>query len=94
LIPATTPLDGRAGFGERPAIMKPTKISILREFMAAGQWREAIKLAASFPRLGDERGAILSARGAFTNPSFYRQIGKDPEALIAAGRDALTRRYQ
>lgn len=72
---------------------QPTKISILREHMAAGRWREAIRLAARFPRLGEERGAILDAHGAYTHPRFFRQIGRDPETLIAAGRGALVRRY-
>jgi len=77
-----------------PVTEPPKKIEILRAHMAAGRWREAIALAASFGRLGDEKAAILSAREAFARPDFQRQIGKDPEALIAAGREALARKYE
>ena len=71
-----------------------SKASIVREHMAAGQWAEAIRLAASFPRLDRHREAILDARSAYTNPRFLQQIGKDIEALKAAGHAALQERFQ
>lgn len=70
-----------------------TKISVLREHMAAGQWQQAISLASRFPRLGEHRNAILDAQGAYTNPRFLVQLGKDPEQLIAGGRAALLARF-
>ena len=70
-----------------------TKLSVLRNLMNAGDWRGAMKLAASFPRLGDEKAAITRAWEAFTRPDFCRQLRKDPDALIAEGRAALMRRY-
>lgn len=74
--------------------MKPkTKIEQLRACMAAGDWRAAISIAAKFPRLGAIRGAVLDAQMAFTNPRFAQQIGKNPEALIDAGRAALVAQY-
>lgn len=73
---------------------RQSKASIIREYMAAGQWAEAIRLAASFPRLDRHRDAILDARSAYTNPRFLRQIGKDVEALKAAGHAALQERFQ
>lgn len=69
------------------------KIEILREHMEAGNWDAAIKFAAKFPQLGNERNAILSAKDAINNPRFYRQLKKDPVALIEEGRLALLRRY-
>ena len=69
------------------------KVDILRNHMAAGEWRDAILLAAKFQRLGAEGPAILSAREAYLRPAFQQQVGKDPAALIAAGRAALLRRY-
>lgn len=72
--------------------MKP-KIEIVREMMAAGDWRGATLFAAKFPQLGARRAAILSAREAYLRPGFQRQIGKDPEALIEAGRAALLGRF-
>ncbi|MBV6447090.1 hypothetical protein [Nitrosomonas sp.] len=70
-----------------------TKISILREHMAAGRWQKAISIAAKFPRLGQHKDIILRAHGAYTNPHFYTQIGKDIEALKVAGHAALLEKY-
>lgn len=70
-----------------------TKISALRTLMADGQWPDAIRFAAKFPRLGHERAAILDAHMALTNPAFCRGVRKDPDALLAAGIAALQARY-
>jgi hypothetical protein len=70
-----------------------SKASVVREHMAAGQWPEAIRLAARFPRLDHHRAAILDAHGAYTNPRFFAQIGLDIELLKAAGRTALVERF-
>ena len=61
--------------------------------MAEGDWRNAIRIAARLPRLDDHRKAILDAQGAYENPRFYFQIGKNPAALIAAGNEALIERF-
>ncbi|MDN7790458.1 hypothetical protein QZM66_23110 [Burkholderia contaminans] len=70
-----------------------TKISIVREHMAAGRWQEAIRVAARFPQLGAERAAILDAHGAYTNPRFFSQLGKDVETMKQAGQRALVLKY-
>lgn len=70
-----------------------TKLSIVKRHMQAGEWQEAIQLAARFPRLDRHRNAILDAHGAYTNPRFLVQIGKDIEALKEAGRAALLDRF-
>ena len=69
------------------------KIDTLRDLIAKGKCHEAIKFAAKFPRLDDARDAILRAKDAIGNPSFYRQIGRDPESLIAIGWDVLCKKY-
>lgn len=61
--------------------------------MAAERWQEALRLAATFQDLGPQRAAILSAHSAYTNPRFMLQLGKDLDALKAAGRAALVARY-
>jgi hypothetical protein len=73
--------------------MPETKLSQIKRLLAAGDAQGALRIAARFPDLGAERAAILDGHSAFTNPGFLRQIGKDPEALIAAGVAALQRRY-
>ncbi len=71
-----------------------TKLSKLKAAAAAGDWPGAIRIAARFPQLGEERGAILGAHQAIIRPEFCRQIGKDPEAEIEAGIAALHARYR
>lgn len=70
-----------------------TKLSKLQGFMQAGLWGDAILLAAKFGELGAEKESILKAREGLLRPAFQRQIGRDPDELISAGVDALTRRY-
>jgi len=70
-----------------------SKASIVREHMEAGEWAEAIRLAASFGRLDRHRVAILDARSAYTNPRFVAQLGKDIEALKEIGKAALLERF-
>lgn len=71
-----------------------TKIAQLRAVAAAGNWTEALRLAARFPRLGEERTAILRAWNAYQRPDFYRQLRQDPEAVVAAGIAALRAKYR
>jgi hypothetical protein len=70
-----------------------TKLSLLRDAAAAGNWNEAIRIAARFPRLGDARNAVLDGQLAITRPDWCRQLRKDPEAMIAAAKAALVAQY-
>jgi len=71
-----------------------TKLAALKTAFAAGDQMGALRIAAKFPRLGDEATAITRAWAAYSNPEFYRQIGQDPDALIAVGVDALRDKYR
>ena len=74
-----------------------TKLAKLKQFMAAGDYRAALKLAASWGRRGLGGGshadAITQGWAALSNPDFYKSIGKDPDALTAAGVAAIRARY-
>ena len=70
-----------------------TKLYELQTLIKSGDWHAAIKFAAKFPKLGSERDDILRAKDAINNPEFYRQIKKDPDSLIEAGKAALIRKY-
>lgn len=70
-----------------------SKISQVRIQMQAREWQKAISLAARFPRLGSQRNAILDAHGAYTNPRFYVQLGRDLQEMKDAGRNALLERF-
>jgi hypothetical protein len=69
------------------------KIDVLRAHMQRGEWKEAIRIAARFPRLGDARNVILDAHMAYTSPGFLAQVGRDPDAAKEAGRTALLTAY-
>lgn len=71
----------------------PRKVDALVALMRAEKWPQALALAAKWPRLGVEKDAIRTAASAALSPDFYRQIHRDPEALIAEGKAALLRRY-
>lgn len=73
--------------------MRPKKIDILRDLMSSGSWEKALSLAAKFPNLGDHKADIVRGHEAYSNGSFYAQIGKDPAALISTGIEALKARY-
>lgn len=75
------------------APMPPRKLDFVQAAMRAGDWPEAIRLAAKFPRLGTEKSAIMRAHEAIARPAFQRQLGRCPENLIADGIAALRRRY-
>lgn len=61
--------------------------------MAADDWRGALSIASKFARLGKEKVAITRAHDALLRPDFYRQLGKNPCALVDEGKAALRRRY-
>ena len=69
------------------------KIDQLIAAMRGGDYRAALRVAARFPRLGEHRDAIVRGWQALQTPEFYREIGRDPEALVASGVAALQERY-
>ena len=69
------------------------KIDRLRALLAAGDFRAAMALAASFPRLGDDKAIITRAHEAYVRPEWLRQVHRDPDEAIRLGIEALTRRY-
>ncbi len=71
----------------------PRKLDAVLAAMRADNWREAILLAAKFPRLGAQEKAITRAREALLRPDFQKQLGREPAALIEAGKAALIERY-
>jgi hypothetical protein len=71
-----------------------TKLDKVKAAARSGDWKAAIGIAAKFGQLGDERAAITRAHEAYCRPDFLRQIGRDPEAAIAAGIAALKSRYR
>jgi hypothetical protein len=75
-------------------IPPPSKLSLIRDAMASGRERDALKIAAAFPQLGDEKAAITRAWAALQNPAFYEGIGQDPAALVCTGIAAIRCKWQ
>jgi hypothetical protein len=71
-----------------------SKLQQIQNAIARKDTRAALKIAASFPSLGEHRAAITRGWEACARPEMYRQMGRDPEALIAAGIAALKQRYE
>ena len=73
--------------------LKESKIHQLAIHMRAGRWRDALSVAAKFPRLGTHGPAIRRAHEAQWRPGFYAQLGMDPDNLIRTGIKELKERY-
>jgi hypothetical protein len=70
-----------------------TKLSILKDHAAAGNWAKALSIAAKFYDLGEQRNAILDAHTAITNPRWTSQMGRNIDSDINNGISALKIRY-
>ena len=70
-----------------------TKLELLKEQHAKGNFLTVIAIAKRFPRLGKYRDAILLAQGCISNPSFYEQLGYNIEETIQAGIKAIEEKY-
>ena len=71
-----------------------TKLSKLLDRLSAGDEIGALRIAARFPSLGREREEIARAWAAHTNPGLYEAMGFDVAATVAAGVEALRRKYE
>jgi hypothetical protein len=65
----------------------------VRRLARAGDWRAALKIAAAFPYLGRHKVAIERGWQAYARPEFCREVGLDPDRLVAEGIAALRERY-
>lgn len=70
-----------------------TKLSQVREHMAADRWPEAIRIAARFPDLGEHRAAILDGHTALTNPRWTTGLGRCIDADVARAQAAMRARW-
>ncbi len=61
--------------------------------MAAGEYRQALKLAATWQELGEHKERITRGWAAILNPAMYRQMGEEPDAFVEDGIAALRERY-
>lgn len=65
----------------------------LKNHWAAGAYDKALKLAASWGRLGEHKEAITRGWAAHSNRRMYTEMGKNPSQLIIHGIAAVADRY-
>jgi hypothetical protein len=70
-----------------------TKSNKIAAALRNGDERKAISLASKFFDRSEETRLYQQAQSAVNNPAFYRQIGKDPDVIIAQAVEVLTRRF-
>lgn len=70
-----------------------SKTDQIRAAWAAGDKHGALRIAARFWDRGPETQVFKRGWDAHNNPSFYRQLGKDPAALTQAAFDALAVKF-
>ena len=62
--------------------------------MRAGDWPRAFSIASKFARLGPQRAAIMRAQAARLSPGLYRQLGRDPAAVVGEGKAAMRELFE
>ncbi len=70
-----------------------TKLAKIRMAMENENWEDALKIAGTFARLGEQKEKIKRASESFENPSFYKQLGYDLEEIKVNGIIALKERF-
>ncbi len=70
-----------------------SKTSTIRAALEAGDTRRAVSIASKFHDRSEDTKLFKTAQDCYTNPSFMRQVGKDPEAIIAQAQARLMERF-
>ena len=71
-----------------------SKSDTIRDHLAAGDQLGALRIASRFFDRGADTDVFKRGWGAHQNPSFYRQIGRDPEALVTAALQRLAAKFR
>lgn len=71
------------------------KSDIVREAVAAGNFKEALRIAKGFriKITAEQRDTMCRAYECIVHPDFYRQLGTDIPAAINAGVEIVTQIY-
>ena len=80
---------------ERAPGERPDKLTRLRELVKTEDWDAALKLASGLQvrYVGADKVTLERAWEAVARPAFCRELGRDPEALRAAGISVLKSRW-
>ena len=71
-----------------------TKLNLLKRLMRKQQQRDALKLAASWPQLGEHKERITRGWAAEVKPQLYTQMAQVPKELVEDGIRAVCERYR
>ena len=69
------------------------KTDQIRAAWHAGHQLGALRIAARFFDRSTDTKIFKRGMDAYNNPDFYRQLGKDPEQLMAAAFELLVRKF-
>jgi len=69
------------------------KTETVKKHMKRGEWKKALRLAASFGRLKEHKDAIQKAHSALLNADFYKSMGYNVDELFQNGIKALKALY-
>lgn len=69
------------------------KLELIREAWERGDKMAALRIASKFWDRSEETKVFQRGWDAAQNPNFFRQLGKDPEALTQAAFDALAAKF-
>jgi len=69
------------------------KTDQIRAAWHAGDRIGALRIAARFFDRSTDRKIFKRGMAAYNNPDFYRQLGKDPEQLVAAACELLAKKF-
>jgi hypothetical protein len=66
----------------------------IRAAWGAGDRIGALRIAARFFDRSIDTKTFKRGMDAYNNPGFYRQLGKDPEQLMAAALELLAKKFR
>jgi hypothetical protein len=75
-------------------VVPPTKTHKIRAAWAAGDCIGALRIAAKFFDRSEATKSFKRGMDAYNNPDFYRQLGKDPDSLVALAVKLLQKRFR
>lgn len=70
-----------------------SKTEIIRRALSRGDWLLALRVAAHFHDRSEDTRLFKRGFDAVQNPDFYRQLGKDPNQLVAMAVQRLEARF-
>jgi hypothetical protein len=69
------------------------KTDQIRALWKAGDQIGALRIAARFFDRSVDTKTFKRGMGAYNNPGFYRQLGKEPDQLIASALELLATKF-